>query len=233
MLSGAISNFSMEKRYIRKDGLPIWVNLTVGCVRKANGSVDYFISVVEDITKRKEAEDRLKDSEDRLRRILNNLFAFVGVLTPEGVLAEVNDAPMKLASLSRHEVIGKRFWDCYWWNFSKRSRERLKRAFGRALKGQTVRYDVEIRVADGQFITVDFQLAPLKNALGEMVEVIRSGTDITDRRRVEAKPTRKRGRSAVGAGCGEPWPVELGLGTQDLIWADRCKAFSAFRQTQR
>jgi PAS domain S-box-containing protein len=67
VLSGAISNFSMEKRYIRKEGSPIWVNLTVGCARRADGSLDYFISVVEDITKRKEAEDERRRVEAKLR----------------------------------------------------------------------------------------------------------------------------------------------------------------------
>ncbi len=67
LLSGAISHFSMEKRYIRKDGSPIWVNLTVGCARKANGAFDYFISVVEDITRRKEAEEERRRVEATLR----------------------------------------------------------------------------------------------------------------------------------------------------------------------
>ena len=67
VLSGAISNFSMEKRYIRKDGAPVWINLTVGSARRANGSIEYFISVVEDITKRKEAEEERRRVEARLR----------------------------------------------------------------------------------------------------------------------------------------------------------------------
>ncbi len=67
VLSGAISNFSMEKRYIRKDGTPVWINLTVGSARTAHGPIDYFISVVEDITRRKEAEEERRCVEARLR----------------------------------------------------------------------------------------------------------------------------------------------------------------------
>ena len=105
MIAGEIPQYSLEKRYIRKDGSIVWVNLTVGSAKKANGSIDYFISVVEDITKRKEAEARLKDSENRLRRILDNLFSFVGVLTREGILIEANEAPLRAAGLSREDVI--------------------------------------------------------------------------------------------------------------------------------
>ncbi len=46
----------MEKRYIRKTGEYIWINLTVSLMRDAQGEPKYFISVIEDITQRKRIE---------------------------------------------------------------------------------------------------------------------------------------------------------------------------------
>src|SRR5215475_2053501 len=57
LLAGEIENYSMEKRYYRKDGSIVWVNLTVSLARKANGSPDYFVSVIEDISARKRLEE--------------------------------------------------------------------------------------------------------------------------------------------------------------------------------
>src|SRR5262245_24772601 len=57
LLAGEIENYSMEKRYYRKDGSIVWVNLTVSLARKADGSPDYFVSVVEDISARKRLEE--------------------------------------------------------------------------------------------------------------------------------------------------------------------------------
>ncbi len=225
MIAGEIPQYCLEKRYIRKDGSIVWVNLTVSGAKKANGSIDYFISVVEDITKRKEAEARLKDSEDRLRRILDNLFPFVGVLTREGILIEANQAPLRAAELAREDVIGKPFWDCYWWSFSEDSRERLKQSFERALKGETVRYDVDIRVGEGRFITIDFQLAPLRNALGEIVEVIPSATDVTDRRRAEVRLRESEADLQLAQDAANLGRWSWDLRTQDFTWTDRCKAF--------
>lgn len=56
MLAGECNNAAMEKRYLQKDGSPIWVNLTVSLVRDEVGTPEYFIAVVEDIRRRKEAE---------------------------------------------------------------------------------------------------------------------------------------------------------------------------------
>ena len=56
LLAGEIEQYSMEKRYLRKDGSPIWINLTGTLVRDEAGAPDYFIAVVEDIARRKAAE---------------------------------------------------------------------------------------------------------------------------------------------------------------------------------
>jgi diguanylate cyclase (GGDEF)-like protein/PAS domain S-box-containing protein len=58
--SGAIKSFKMEKRYLRKDGSPIWVGLTIACKRDRTGKAVYDISVVEDISARKRAEERVQ-----------------------------------------------------------------------------------------------------------------------------------------------------------------------------
>jgi PAS domain S-box-containing protein len=67
MLAGEIENYTIEKRYIHKDGSIVWANLTVGCARKRDGAIDYFISAIEDVTARKLAETSLAESEERLR----------------------------------------------------------------------------------------------------------------------------------------------------------------------
>lgn len=57
---GVRSHYSMEKRYLRKDGGWAWVNLTVSAKQAGDGTFDHFISVVEDISKRHDAEEALQ-----------------------------------------------------------------------------------------------------------------------------------------------------------------------------
>lgn len=56
LLNGEINTYSLEKRYLRKDGSVVWINLTVALVRGDSGQPRYFISVVEDISGRKQLE---------------------------------------------------------------------------------------------------------------------------------------------------------------------------------
>lgn len=66
--AGKIPSYTLEKRYTRKDGSLVWVNLTVSGIW--NGGFEYAIAVIEDITERKAMEQALKDSEERYRLIL-------------------------------------------------------------------------------------------------------------------------------------------------------------------
>jgi PAS domain S-box-containing protein len=71
MLDGKIDNYGTDKRYLRKDGSIVWARSTVGRVRKSDGSISYFVSVIEDISARKQAEQALQASKDRLQLALD------------------------------------------------------------------------------------------------------------------------------------------------------------------
>jgi PAS domain S-box-containing protein len=66
ILAGEADSYCIEKRFVRKDGGIVWANLNVGCVRKEDGAVDYFISIIEDITHRKQAERALTERNSQL-----------------------------------------------------------------------------------------------------------------------------------------------------------------------
>ncbi len=70
-IAGEIDGYSMEKRYIRKDGKTIHALLTVTLVRNDEGEADYFISAVEDITQQIELRDEIKDKSERLEIATN------------------------------------------------------------------------------------------------------------------------------------------------------------------
>lgn len=61
LLAGNSRNYSMEKRYIRKDGQCVWVHLTAALARTPAGAPSYFISVIEDISARKVLEQQRSD----------------------------------------------------------------------------------------------------------------------------------------------------------------------------
>lgn len=71
MLEGKIGSYSVERRYVRKDGSRVWVNLSVSLVRKPSGEADFLVCVAKDITERKIAELVLGIPTDREMEILH------------------------------------------------------------------------------------------------------------------------------------------------------------------
>lgn len=127
----------------------------------------------------------LEEGSNFIKRVLDGLFAFVGVLAPDGTMIEVNQAPLMIAGLEPEDVIGKKFWDCHWWSHSAESREGLRNAWRAALQGETARYDVQVRTIGEGRLWIDFQLAPLTDEHGQITHLIPSGMDISERRAVE------------------------------------------------
>ncbi len=71
MLAGEIKSYAMDKRFIHKDGHLVYTRLAASHVRKPDGSLDYVVAMVEDITQRKQSELALENSEKQLRFVLN------------------------------------------------------------------------------------------------------------------------------------------------------------------
>jgi len=66
LLAGEINEYTLEKRFIRRDGAIIFTDLSVGCVRNERGRVDYVLALLEDITERKEAAGEREKLQEQL-----------------------------------------------------------------------------------------------------------------------------------------------------------------------
>lgn len=67
MLAGLISSYTLEKRFSRKDGRVVWGALSASAQRNEDGTVQHFVHVIADITRRKETEQKLTDAHFRMK----------------------------------------------------------------------------------------------------------------------------------------------------------------------
>lgn len=130
---------------------------------------------------RDRARSALAGSEDQMRRVLDNLFAFVGILDVDGTLIDANRAPLQAAGIALGDVRGRKFWDCYWWSHDPALQTQLREAIVRAAGGEASRYDTMVRMANDTRMAIDFMLAPVRDAAGRVVMLIPSAIDITGR----------------------------------------------------
>jgi PAS domain S-box-containing protein len=209
-----------EDAFERADGSVDYLRWEIQPWHDATGAVGGLCFFRESITERKIAEKAVIDSHERLRTILDSLFGFVGLYTLDGTLIEANRAPLEAAGLTRDQVIGQPFWETYWWSYSPEVQKQLRDALGRAAQGVLVRYEVPVRVKDGALITIDVTFGPLRDSVGEIVNIIGFAVDITDRKRAEETLAKSELRLKEAHRLARLGAWELDLASQITWWSE-------------
>jgi PAS domain S-box-containing protein len=181
LLAGEIESYTLEKRYLRKDGTTVPVNLTVSLVHDFAGRPDHLVSVIEDITQRRQAEDSLRESERKFYQLFHST-PVAGSLTTieEGRYLDVNEAFLKLFGRSRDEVIGKTALDLNVWVDLNRRAELFSKL---KQDGEVRHFEMAMRSRNGQI----FELLWSGNRvrIGAQDCLLGSGLDITERKQAE------------------------------------------------
>jgi len=102
---GEFAIYSMEKRYIRKDGSIVWVDMTASLIRDAQGNGLYALSVIQDISERKRVEKELEKARHYIRNIINSMPSVVIGVDADGQVTHYNqEASRHLAGPDRSGV---------------------------------------------------------------------------------------------------------------------------------
>lgn len=105
LLEGKTQRYSMEKRYIRKDGSLVWVNLTASLLRNAEEKPLYFISVIEDISARKQMEEALARSYNELESQVAQRTSALRMLSNR--LMQLQDEERRRIARELHDSVGQ------------------------------------------------------------------------------------------------------------------------------
>ena len=172
----------------RRDGSPLLVDLSVARATLPSGE-PVFLGDFRDVTTRRRAELLVRDSEARFRAIFDSTLAFLGLLSTDGMILEINQTAIMATGVSKEDVAGKRFWEVPWWGRNPGGAEPIRQAIERAARGETVRHDVVVETSDGRLLDIDFSMAPIRDAEGRVVLLLPEGRDITELKRAQKAET--------------------------------------------
>jgi len=144
-----------------------------------NGPRELY-AIYTDITERKERERELRRRERRYQAIFEDPQILTALLRPDGTVLDVNQTAMEYVDVEKAEVTDRPFWETAFWEDEMRSFVREKVL--RAADGEYVEFEAEH--PEREYITIGI-VRPVTNRSGEVVSLVLTGRDITERKRRE------------------------------------------------
>ncbi len=186
-LTGEIKNFTTERKYKHKDGSTLYCNLTTSIITDASGKPDYLVSICEDITEKKETQEKINDQAAKINAIFDSSSHLIwsvdrkialtsfnknysdAIYNLYGIIPQITqdkDAPkIKFAPNEYHE-----FWD---------------KKYEEAFKGKPQQFETRQYDKNNNLVVREIFLSPIYKGDDEIEEISGIAHDITEKKLAE------------------------------------------------
>ncbi len=208
-------------RYVRHDGEPVDVDVSIAPLRNVSGRVTAAVAVLADVTEQRLATQALRESEVWFRSLVQHSSDMVMVIAGDGTMQYLSPSVCEFAGLDAGRVIGRRTTDVL--SMPADERAPLQEIFGRlrAHPGATVRMMFRMLRADGAWRWLEIAASNLLDD-SAVQGIVVNARDVTEKFEIDSDGTR------VG---GEAPRVRLERYRRDL--RARCRRFCAIQQSGR
>jgi formate hydrogenlyase transcriptional activator len=183
LVAGEIQSCSYEKRYIRKNGTPIWVNLTASIVRdEETGEPSCCVAIIEDISSRKAAEEALRESEEFNRRIVESSNDCIKILDLEGRLLYISERGQELLGIEDAGPYLNSSWIELWPGEGRLS---ARAAIEKAKASGFAVFQAYGPTPQGQAKWWETVITPINDGQGCVVRLLAISRDITESKQAE------------------------------------------------
>ena len=184
VIAGEIDGYSLDKRWVRKDGAIIDSVMSARCMRRADGSVEYFVGLVLDTTERRSAEEKLRRSEAYLAEAqrLSRTASWAWNISTGEIYWSAN--LFRICGLDPDQFVPA--YPAVLEYIHPEDRSRSQKAFEDAVREQR-EYELAYRVmwSDGTIRHVNNLARPVFNEAGDLIEYVGTTIDITERVQAE------------------------------------------------
>lgn len=182
LLNNNCESFRVEKRYVRKDGVVRWVEVSVSLLHDSHGNPESFLGQVTDITARKQVDEELRLSEERYRVLSESANDAIYMIDKDGRIAYVNTYAAEYFTVNPADMLGKPLSDFFAPETVHMQLREIKQVFRTGVSMHAIR-EFDFR---GQKVWLDTRLCPIITADGMIKYVMGTSRDITLLKRSEA-----------------------------------------------
>jgi PAS domain S-box-containing protein len=221
LIAGEIDSYRLEKRYVRKDGGIVWVDLWSCTIRDAKGGHAGVVAVIEDISKRKRSEE----VQRRLAKAVEQAAEAVVITDPGGTIQYVNPAFERITGYSPKEMMGEKpkilksgehdqsFYKNIWETITS----------GKPWTGRFIN-----KRKDGSLYHEDSTISPVLDSNGKIMNFVAVKRDITEQLELSRQLLQAQKMEAIGTLAGGVAHdfnnlLQVTLGYSELLLAEKKK----------
>jgi PAS domain S-box-containing protein len=171
---------------IRKDGTRFWANVVITALRDEAGTLVGFAKVTRDLTERRRAEEKLRESEERFRLLVQSVRDYaIFMLDPDGRVVSWNAGAERINGYTPEEIIGRHFSTFYppadleagkpEWELETAARDGKFEEEGWRMR------------KDGSAFWASVLITPLRRADGKLIGFTKVTRDLTERRAAQER----------------------------------------------
>ena len=187
LYAGRRATHQAEKRYIRRDGTAVWVNFTGTVIRSMLGEIEYVVGMVEDITRRREAEERIRFQAHLLDAVEQAVIA----TNLDGIVTFWSRYAADVYGWSAAEALGRHVVEV---TSPMMSDDEAAAVLERLAHGGSWSGEVEMRHRDGRVFPAMVVASPIFGEGGEPVGSVGVSFDVSARKAAEAALVRSEER---------------------------------------
>ncbi|MEI6823581.1 MAG: PAS domain S-box protein [Bacteroidota bacterium] len=164
------------------------LELEVSILKSVNNKLEMQTKTTQNQSNEKllDADTTIQNREDLTYReqitrvIFDYSFGFIGLLTADGKVLDINKTALDFIGISITDVINKPFWETPWWSHSQEVQIQIKEAIIKAAKGEIIKDETFHYDQEGSLRNIEYSLKPVYNEKGEVIYIIPEGRDNTD-----------------------------------------------------
>ncbi|MTV16703.1 MULTISPECIES: PAS domain S-box protein [Bradyrhizobium] len=177
--------FEREGWRVRKDGTQFWAHVVIDAIRSPEGDLVGFAKITRDLTERRAAETKLRESEEQFRLLVQSVTDYaIFMLDAGGHVASWNAGAQRIKGYAPEEIIGRHFSDFY--TEADRAAGLPRIGLETATRNGRWEHEGERVRRDGTVFWAHVVIDAIRDDAGELVGFAKVTRDITERREAEA-----------------------------------------------